>query len=42
MNVGALGLYICRSNRNEEGVITDVDQEYWLHDVLDLHFEARA
>ncbi|MFX2221781.1 GntR family transcriptional regulator, partial [Acinetobacter baumannii] len=24
------------------GVITDVDQEYWLHDVLDLHFEARA
>ncbi|XZW51426.1 UTRA domain-containing protein [Acinetobacter baumannii] len=42
VNVGALGLYICRSNRNEEGVITDVDQEYWLHDVLDLHFEARA
>ncbi|QJF27525.1 UTRA domain-containing protein [Acinetobacter baumannii] len=42
VNVGALGLYICRSNRNEEGVITDVDQVYWLHDVLDLHFEARA
>ena len=42
VNVGALGLYIRRSNRNEEGVITDVDQEYWLHDVLDLHFEARA
>lgn len=42
VNVGALGLYICRSNRNEQGVITDVDQEYWLHDVLDLHFEARA
>jgi len=42
VNVGALGLYIRRSNRNEQGVITDVDQEYWLHDVLDLHFEARA
>ncbi|MFW2071930.1 UTRA domain-containing protein [Acinetobacter gerneri] len=41
VNVGAMGLYICRSNRNEHGMVTDVDQEYWLHDVLDLHFEAK-
>ncbi|WP_445115914.1 UTRA domain-containing protein [Acinetobacter sp. WZC-1] len=40
VNPGSLGLYICRQNRNQNGVITDVDQEYWLHDVLDLHFEA--
>ncbi len=41
VNVGALGLYISRQNRDQHGVITDIDQEYWLHDVLDLHFEAR-
>lgn len=40
VNVGSMGLYICRTNRDQNGVITDVDQEYWLHDVLDLHFEA--
>lgn len=40
VNVGAMGLYICRQNRDQNGVVTDVDQEYWLHDVLDLHFEA--
>jgi len=40
VNVGSMGLYICRTNRDQNGMITDVDQEYWLHDVLDLHFEA--
>lgn len=40
VNVGSMGLYICRTNRDQNGTITDVDQEYWLHDVLDLHFEA--
>ncbi len=40
VNVGSMGLYICRTNCDQNGVITDVDQEYWLHDVLDLHFEA--
>ncbi len=40
VSVGSMGLYICRTNRDQNGVITDVDQEYWLHDVLDLHFEA--
>lgn len=40
VNVGSMGLYICRTNRDQNGIITDVDQEYWLHDVLDLHFEA--
>lgn len=40
VNVGSMGLYICRTNRDQNGVVTDVDQEYWLHDVLDLHFEA--
>ncbi len=42
VNVGALGLYICRSNRNEEGVITDVDQEYWLHDVFRFAFRSAS
>lgn len=42
VNAGALGLYICRINRDQHGNATDVDQEYWLHDVLDLHFEART
>ncbi len=41
VNTGAMGLYICRCNRDENGKITDVDQEYWLHDVLDIHFEAK-
>ncbi|WOE33328.1 MULTISPECIES: UTRA domain-containing protein [unclassified Acinetobacter] len=41
VNVGSMGLYICRTNRDQNGMITDVDQEYWLHDVLDLHFEAQ-
>lgn len=40
VNMGSMGLYICRTNRDQNGTITDVDQEYWLHDVLDLHFEA--
>lgn len=40
VNAGSMGLYICRTNRDQNGMITDVDQEYWLHDVLDLHFEA--
>lgn len=40
VNVGSMGLYISRTNRDQSGVITDVNQEYWLHDVLDLHFEA--
>lgn len=42
VNVGSLGLYICRSNRDQHGRVTDIDQEYWLHDVLDLHFEAQS
>lgn len=41
VNNGAMGLYICRCNRDATGKITDVDQEYWLHDVLDIHFEAK-
>lgn len=40
VNIGSMGLYICRTNCDQNGLITDVDQEYWLHDVLDLHFEA--
>ncbi|AXY56681.1 UTRA domain-containing protein [Acinetobacter chinensis] len=42
VNIGSMGLYICRTNRDQDGVITDVDQEYWLHDVLDLHFDAEG
>ncbi len=41
VNVGSMGLYISRTNRDQFGVITDVNQEYWLHDILDLHFEAQ-
>lgn len=40
VNVGSMGLYISRTNRDQSGIITDVNQEYWLHDILDLHFEA--
>ncbi|AXI02638.1 UTRA domain-containing protein [Aquirhabdus parva] len=37
---GTSGLYICRSNHDQHGKITDVDQEYWLHDVLEISLEA--
>lgn len=40
VNVGSMGLYISRTNRDQSGSITDVNQEYWLHDILELHFEA--
>jgi DNA-binding GntR family transcriptional regulator len=40
VNMGSMGLYICRTNRDQNGTITDVDQKYLLHDVLDLHFET--
>ncbi|MBJ9954996.1 MULTISPECIES: UTRA domain-containing protein [unclassified Acinetobacter] len=42
VNIGSMGLYICRSNRDQHGRVTDIDQEYWLHDVLDLHLEAQS
>jgi DNA-binding GntR family transcriptional regulator len=41
VSAGTLGLYICRSNHDQHGRITDVDQEYWLHDVLEICLEAR-
>ncbi len=38
---GMPGLYICRTNRDQHGRITDVDQEYWRHDVLEITLEAK-
>lgn len=37
---GTLGLYICRSSFNIQGQVTNVDQEYWIHDALEVTLEA--
>lgn len=37
---GTLGLYICRSSYDEQGRVTNVDQEYWVHDALEVALEA--
>lgn len=37
---GTLGIYIRRNNQDQHGRITDVDQEFWLHDVLEISMEA--
>lgn len=37
---GTLGLYICRSSYDEQNRVTNVDQEYWVHDALEVSLEA--
>ncbi|AXI01503.1 UTRA domain-containing protein [Aquirhabdus parva] len=37
---GTLGLYIGRNSYDQFGRVTNVDQEYWVHDALEISLEA--